>query len=372
VCRDLDATSGVKEVLSSDEYDTFVKSITDGIPDSTTPVQLNCILHAATDWLAAKWLSDAAHAALRRRMINALSSEYARAVAEKAALASINEPHRASACTSVTPSSGAGQGSVPRSHSSHGKSIATSQPGLEQGQRTITAMMGPKMLRRIIVASDGTKMQQSINVVEFPEPRALRPAPRLPCSFNCGAEFRSDQARIVHELFKHNGRGGVSHASMPKDLVEHFNTPGDVKRCLDDILGQVERLCASPQEAEALEAAERERAEEREAKARERREKDAAAKAAREARERERHEAGGGRRGEPQRHQYTVADKVRYIDVYDKICQDSSIANKGVVFQERHGVSATNVIKWATTERCKIYKQRASWRDRRGAGACTD
>lgn len=184
--------------------------------------------------------------------------------------------------------------------------------------------------------------------------------------------FESVQGRVAHEAFKHHGRDGIK-ADGPLSSMNFFTRKDEqlesVKAAVDSLVDLVELTAGmSPEQRDA---AVRERIAKREADAAAAaaaaRTSAAAAKAARSAREAQREaaealrhdrdDAGGGRRGEPKRHQHTVRSKVEHIELYDKLCADATVTNKGDAFTSKTGISVTCVLKWTKPEnRRKIYR----------------
>lgn len=355
--------------LPEDEMRTLISSVTDRIPEPSCPLQLAAITRAITAWQDGEWLSGDAAAGLRSRMAKALvEANKSRAVAEAAAASAAPLAAVASGAQPV-PESSAGSGAGARGKPGSGKgsvsSIAGALPGLEPGQRSIASMMGPKMMGRTLRAADGSKFRQEFEVVNFPkQPPLLKPKLTYPCSFGCGEVCDSVQGRIAHEAFRHHGRDGIKANGPPSDFFTRKDVPPEIiKGAVDSLIELVE--LTEGMSAEMRDAAVRERIAQREADAADAaRAAAAATKAARLAREREREAllrerdaAGGGRRGEPKRHQHTIRDKVGYIELYDRLCADVSVVNKGEAFHKQTGVSATCVLKWAKTEnRRRIYR----------------
>jgi hypothetical protein len=283
----------------------------------------------------------------------------------------------AASVTSAAPSaaasaaeSSAGASGAPGSGKGSAGSTARDRPGLEFGQRSIADMLGPKTMSRVIKTPDGSKIQQTFGVIDFPtQPPQLTLKPTFPCKLGCGKAFHSVQARVSHEVFKHGGRDGVR-ADRP--LNEMFPLREEVQT--EAVKDAVDQLCQLVELTAGMSSAQRaaamcERARLREtaaaAAAAAAARSAAAAKAVRDARGAERaaadaareREAGGGRRGEPKRHQYPFKEKVAMIETYDKIVADRTILNKGEAFYAEAHVNVTCVVKWAKPEmRAKIYR----------------
>jgi hypothetical protein len=224
------------------------------------------------------------------------------------------------------PENSAGAHGAPGSGKSRAGSTARDRPGLQPGQRSIAGMMGPKTISRMITAPDGSRVQQKIEVVNFPTaPLVLTPKPTFPCTFGCGEVLSSLQGRIAHEGIRHHGRDGRSKTTGPivnAMFLEHDNVPPNAVVSAVASLIELVELTAdmSPEQREMVV---RERTSQREAiAAADAARSEAAAKAARSAREAERaaaalerKEAGGGRRGEAKRHQHSIKEKLNHIEI---------------------------------------------------------
>ena len=348
------------DVLEVEDYDALARSHTDAIPSASTSAELKCIMVAIDGWERASWISSDARVAIANRMkASCLAANAARAaaVAEEAALADVE---RAGESGSRDEAGAARQPATLLSmqpimkKSRTNQSIALQMPVQHVDQRSIATMMGAKTFSRTVRNTNGQKVQQSMEVVTFAPHPFAPPRATWKCSFGCGESFASLQARIGHEIHRHNGRDGLSRGSadvfgmakrqeaklVAQSVIESVILPA-VMACVYQL--ELER---NPQEREGIEAAQRECEAEEEAK----RAADALAQAERARRMHEREEAGGGRRGEIKRHQYTAKDKLRLVEVFDRIRFDTSIRNKGEAFKNETGVSETNVLKWAKPE----------------------
>jgi hypothetical protein len=110
--------------LPGDEMQKLTSSVTDRIPEPSCPLQLAATTRAIATWQDAEWLSPAAAADLRSRMVNALvaaNNAKARAVA---AVSSVSGAPSAASGTRSAPESSAGASVAPSSSKGRKGSIA--------------------------------------------------------------------------------------------------------------------------------------------------------------------------------------------------------------------------------------------------------
>jgi hypothetical protein len=358
--RELEALHDLHDVLDAAEYDDLARSHTNAIPSASTSAELKCILIAINEWELAAWISADARVAIANCMkesFRAASTARAAAVAAESAFADAN---LAGASGSRNEAGAARQLVAPiiKPKARANQPIALQPPVLQANQRSITDMMGAKTFTRTIRNVSGEKVQQSMEVIAFPSNPFAPPPAVCKCSFGCGDTFTSLQARVSHEIHRHGGRDGVVRGSIDifgvaKSKEAKLAAQSVIECVITAAIASIHQLELerNPEQRDAHLEREARRKAEAEAKLA----ADALAKAERTLRWREREEAGGGRRGELKRHQYTAQDKLRYLEVFDKIRFDQRILNKGEAFKIETGVPETNVLKWAKPEeRAKI------------------
>lgn len=363
VARELESLhNDLRDVLNTEEYDALARSHTDAIPSASTSAELKCIVVAINAWCTAEWISADVRATIADCMkASCLAANTARAAAVAAESSQVGD--RDESGTRDEPGAAqqlAAEPSIKKSRIN--QSIALQNPVLQADQRSIVNMMGAKIFTHT-VRMNGQKERRSLEVVAFAPNRLAPPPPSLKCSFGCGETFLTVQARLGHEVHRHGGRDGLSRdGSDIFGRARRLEAKAAAQSVIDTVIMpavmaniyQLE-LERNPQEREAIEAAQREREAKRNAEAEAKHAADVLAKAERARRTREREEAGGGRRGELKRHQYTAMDKVEHLEVFDRIRFDPSIINKGEAFTIETGVAETNVMKWAKPEeRAKI------------------